>query len=579
MDNQLKIIVQAELNKQAVEARINEQVKQLQVDYLKIGVELDTKSAKSAIIEQQKQIQKEINSAYKQRAKEDSTWLKKQQSDADKYHTAMISDDKQYFKSKQREADQYRKQNQQADIAELNRQRSVQDQLNKYRNASGFFGTQDNKAQKLGINPSELTSLKEAKTLWAEINSGKFKGMDSTTQIQKLNKYRDALKDVSDQMRLLSSEKGLESMAARDIKAATTLETHFLNLRRSAEKYRDTNKRLAGSKEGNDLNDYIEKIKLTPAQGGFQNFPVADNALKKLERSAKDAGLEGQDMWQKIQGAYVKFGGWAMVTGSLALLRRGFSEMVSVVQELDKSFVNIQMVTGGTTQETTKLMQSYNQLAQKIGATTQDVATSANEFLRQGLSIADTNKLIETSMVLSKIGMLSSADATQYLTSAMKGYKISAEDAMKIVDQVSSIDMVSATSAGGIMEAMSRTANGARLAGIEMQKLEGYIAAVGEVTQKDMSTVGESFKSIFARMSNIKLGKLEDEDGENITEYLSDAEEVLDRVDIKLRKSATEFNNFGGVLDQLGGKWQGLNDIERNTIATAFAGKICARAA
>ena len=39
---------------------------------------------------------------------------------------------------------------------------------------------------------------------------------------------------------------------------------------------------------------------------------------------------------------------------------------------------------------------------------------------------------------------------------------------------------------------MSRTANSANLAGVEMHQLLGYLAVVGEVTQKSMSSVGES---------------------------------------------------------------------------------------
>jgi len=53
--------------------------------------------------------------------------------------------------------------------------------------------------------------------------------------------------------------------------------------------------------------------------------------------------------------------------------------------------------------------------------------------------------------------------------------------------------MKSAVDAGGLAEAMSRTANMANLAGVSMDKLIGYLATVGEVTQKDMSEVGTSF--------------------------------------------------------------------------------------
>ena len=39
---------------------------------------------------------------------------------------------------------------------------------------------------------------------------------------------------------------------------------------------------------------------------------------------------------------------------------------------------------------------------------------------------------------------------------------------------------------------MSRTANAAQMAGVEMNQLLGYLAVVGETTQKSMSSIGES---------------------------------------------------------------------------------------
>ena len=172
-------------------------------------------------------------------------------------------------------------------------------------------------------------------------------------------------------------------------------------------------------------------------------------------------------------------------------------------------------------------------------------------------------------MVLSKVGMLSSSEATEYLTSAMKGYKISVEDTLGIVDKLSAVDMKSATSAGGLAEALSRTANGAALTGVEIEKLIGYLAITGEVTQKSMDSIGESYKTIFARMGNIKLKKYIDDDGQD----LSDVETILGTLDIKLRDSNESFRNFGDVLDDVGGKWGTYNEVQQSAIANAFAGK------
>ena len=244
--------------------------------------------------------------------------------------------------------------------------------------------------------------------------------------------------------------------------------------------------------------------------------------------------------------------------------------MVHNVKELDKSLVDLQMATGGTINETRKLLDTYIDLGKELGATGTEVAKSADVWLRQGKSIAETNQLIRDSMILSKIGQIDSAQATQYLTSAMKGYKVEVSDVLGIVDKLSAVDLSSATSVSGLAEAMSRTATSASMAGIEMDRLLGYIALVGEVTQKSMDSVGESFKTIFARMGNVKLGKFIDEDGKDISGEINDVEKILSRVNIRLRESATEFRDFGDVLDDVGNNWKNFSEVEQSAIANAF---------
>lgn len=326
-----------------------------------------------------------------------------------------------------------------------------------------------------------------------------------------------------------------------------------------------TNKEF--SDEYDDLVKSSEKITTSK---GLSNFNAQ---LTDYKNRVKSAGLATTKFGTQFKNALSKFGIWLTVGTTLMSAVRAIKDMVSEVVNLDKALVNLQMATGGTYEETYKLLLTYNKMAQQLGTTTSEVADSANTWLRQGKSIAETNELIEATMVMSKVGMMDSATAAQYLTSALKGYKLSASDALSVVDKLSKVDMMSATDVAGLAEAMSRVATSAGLAGISMDKLIGYIATIGEVTQKDLSSVGESLKTVFARMGNVKLGIFEDEDGTDISGEINDVEKILTNVDIKLRDSALEFRDFGDVLDEVAGNWSSFSKVEQSAIANAFAGK------
>ena len=101
-----------------------------------------------------------------------------------------------------------------------------------------------------------------------------------------------------------------------------------------------------------------------------------------------------------------------------------------------------------------------------------------------------------------------------------------------------------------------------------MDRLLGYLATVQEVTQRSAETIGQSFKTIFARIGNIKLGNFLSDDGED----LSDVETVLKNYGIALRDTTGDFRNFSVVLYELSGKWKEFGAVDKRAIAQAFAG-------
>lgn len=295
----------------------------------------------------------------------------------------------------------------------------------------------------------------------------------------------------------------------------------------------------------------------------------ANNQLREFETRMKSMGYVGDTVFSRLKKNAMQLFNFlssaTVVMGAINSIRN----TINTVVELDKSLTDLAIASDGTYESTYKLLMSYNKMGQEMGATTKEVADSADAFLRQGKSIEDTNELVRDSIILSKLGQIDSAQATQYLTSATKGYNVAVKDTIGIVDKLTAVDNKSATSAGGLAEGMSKVANMANMSGISMDKLLGYLAIVGETTQKQMSEVGNSFQTIFSRLGNIKVGKfIDDETGEDI----SQVESVLSKLGIELRNNQGNFRNFGDVLDEIGDKWVDLSNVEKNAVGVAIAG-------
>ena len=249
-------------------------------------------------------------------------------------------------------------------------------------------------------------------------------------------------------------------------------------------------------------------------------------------------------------------------------------EALSTVKEFNDLETDLSMATGESRSYARELMQSYNDLGQELGSVTSDVAKSADSWLRQGRSMSETNQLIKDSMVLSKDAQMSSEDASEVLTATLNGFQMSADQASKVNDILTSIDLESASDAGGIGSALTKVASQANNAGVSLEKTAAMIATVKDVTQASDETIGNAMKSILARMNNIKAGKFVDDNGE----ALNDVEKVLNKIGISMRDNNDQFLDSETILDTVADKWESFDKKTQKAVSTALGGTYQANA-
>lgn len=342
-------------------------------------------------------------------------------------------------------------------------------------------------------------------------------------------------------------------------------------------------KDLKNIKENINLIGNIDKSKLKKdvqaAVSQVQVAPKIDTGAlqKQIGKVQINPEVEGnselQQMGNNLDSINKKS---AATVASVGLLSQAFrtlqntaKQMIRTAAELDQQLTDLRMVTGQNYEDASRLVDSYNALAKELGATTSQVVDAADEWLRQGKSIAEVEQLIAQSMVLSKVGKMDSAEATKNLTSAMKGYGMAVDEVSGIVDKLTAIDLNAAVSSSDLAIAMSKTASSANLAGVSMDKLLGYLAVMKETTQGGAEEIGTTMRTIFARLQNVKIGKfVDDETGEAI----NDVESALGKVGIALRETNGDFRNMEDVLDEVAAKWSTLTNFERAGITTAIAG-------
>ena len=292
-------------------------------------------------------------------------------------------------------------------------------------------------------------------------------------------------------------------------------------------------------------------------------------AIDKLNKEMDDGIRTSKTFGEALKDAFDNYiGPAALADRAVDLLVDGAKEAYQTIADLNKAMTDVQMVTGESAEQTAELAHQYSQMAKELGATTTEIANGASEWLRQGKSVAETNQLLESSMILSKVGAIESSQATELLTSTLNGYKKEANEAMHVVDAMAAVDLAAATSVEELAVALQSTANMARVNGVGFEQLLGMVGAVSEASRRSASVVGNSFKTIFSRLTNVAAGKMTDDLGEP----LNDVEQVFNGLNIKLRDSSGEFRNMYDVISELANKWTKLDNVEQNWVATSVAG-------
>ena len=417
-----------------------------------------------------------------------------------------------------------------------------------------------------GIDSNKLSSAKESfkelTDLQKELESGFFKDSKETLgasdYIDKMDKFNDVAKKMKNEVKTLSNEfSGLNKpISILDAIGDSNKTLKWLQ------------KNTAAVKDyGEAFEALAKKQRTATTQGERQQYQ------KEFNNLVSDATLNGKTGRSFTQELYSDVKRLGSAFSAIGLIQNVVSDVpqqiYQAVSQVDSAITDLRMATGVSKTEAMDLMDTYGSLGDQLKATRTDIAASSTEWLKQGKSIKEANSLTQDSIVLSKIGDLSSTDATKTITAAMKSYDLGVDEVMGFVDQISAVDLVSATDVGGLATAFNEVAANAKQAGVSTEELLGYAAVIGETTQEGMASVGTSLNSIFARMGNIKLSRLKDyQTGED----LSNVETVLRGVGLQTRETNDEFRDFDDVLDDIGASWDTYSGVQQRAISQAIAG-------
>lgn len=473
---------------------------------------------------------------------------------------------------------------------------SFQQGSDEYQSYDSALGAVNSKITKLDESFNKLNTFKasgmlKSKTDFKQETRDAINGLQKQYETQ--YKIFKAQKEAAEQRKKERAEQSTLnnelSEYERTLKAVTKYEqiqkaaTQKANL--STGRARTTQLQIAKD-AGNLAERYRGQQRIIESSDIYQNNQKAfENIFSDwlLTNELAESQTEGQNRGARnifdvigddVKRAFRRITDFGVAARVLNKIQKEIANVYQNILKLDEAMTDIRIVTGANVDEANSLMTSYNKLAKELGTTTTEVAKSASEWMRQGYSASESVDLITSSVKLARLGFMDMNSATTSLTAVLKGFDLQATESSEIVDKLTKLDAEYATTAGDIATALSRTAAVAKSANLDLDQTASMLTTIIDITQQDAGSVGNALKTILSRYGNVKAGVFAgmEEDGEDTSESLNDVEKVLNAIGIQIRSTSTDMRGFDEVLDDLAEKWDNLNDVEQNAVATAMAG-------
>ena len=386
-----------------------------------------------------------------------------------------------YYKQQEKQAEQLAKIRQRANSGEFEARNAKADNfLSKY---TGQDSEALTKARKFA---SELKSL-QSELQSGVYSSGDKKGMqiidaDQVTLMDKINEKAKQMTNAFTEISNLESKTLGQGVAER---GANNVATYMENNTKALKKY------------GEQLATLQQQYKSATTE--FEKSDL-DNQFKNLQSRISAEGLTGKSGWDEFKRAGKQIAQFAGIYGAIQNIGMQIpSQMIGAVKDVNAAQIELTKVSDASGSQLTAYWSEASDSAQKYGSTISDVISSTADWSRLGYNLDDAKKLSDVTTLLQKVGdNMTQESSSQGLISTLKGFKMEADEASKVVDVVNEVANTEPIDTAGIFDGLTRSASSMKAANNTFEETVALITAANSVVQ-DPDSVGTAFKTKFYR--------------------------------------------------------------------------------
>lgn len=323
--------------------------------------------------------------------------------------------------------------------------------------------------------------------------------------------------------------------------------------------------------------DFLDASKIREYENAVKNLNA--NSMDELRRKVKELNIEWEGIansaqrmaknssfFGQIGSAMKSMAGYYISGQMISKVTQGLREGVQTVIELDTALVDLKKVSTETDATLNSFVGTANKMAIGLGHSTTAVINSVTDFIKVGYDFKEAQDMAKSTIIYSNVGDMDITSATEAMISAMKAFEKEGWKSIEVVDKLNEVANNYAVSAGGLGEALKRSASSMSTANNSLDQTLALVAGANAVVQNE-SKVGNALKTISMRLRGIS------EDSGELIPNLRETFMLLTNNKVDIMADEDTFKSTYDIMLELGAVWDTLSDKQRAYLAELSSGK------
>lgn len=285
-----------------------------------------------------------------------------------------------------------------------------------------------------------------------------------------------------------------------------------------------------------------------------QEMARLSERFRQISASANDAKKNTSSFTDQLSHAFNKIALWGTASSIFFGIQQALQSLGSTIVEIDTKLTEMSKVLSNDT-NFTELMSNTVELANTYGRSLTEAQDALVEFGKAGFEAEQALQMTNATLLGANVTGLKTGQMAEYLTGALVQFNLTATESTKVIDKINEVDNNFSVTSLGLAQSIAKAGESAQTFGVTLDELIGMTTAISQATRESGNVIGNSLKTVFARLNMDKT------------------QEALASIGVAVKDVNGELRSATNVYADVALRWDTMNRAQRSYVAEALAGK------